>query len=1084
MLALPSSLRRIAFTVSLAFVFTPVRAEDIVPPPSSATHGGFGAERPREWERPLRYTPDHGDFVIENGGEFFNRPLYGTNTAFRVDAGDRPEWSLYLPGRGGNLRLGLVAADGSVRWLHEAARIVTRYRPGALRHEITDPSLGPSASLVIDSLPCAEREGLVVRVAARGLAGPLSLGWAYGGANGQRGKRDGDIGTERVPIGEYFQFSPANAKDQTFTLAADGAFTLKAPRATLHGVTAPASRLVVVPADTWAAPFASALESRISNPPELPVLAGRLPLSGDNPAYLWIERASEGVAPADAASLPARFAEAEAKRIRIQNQVTVSTPDPFLDAAVGALNLAADAVWDEKEGAVMHGAVAWRQKLLGWRGPYANDALGWHDRARRHFTYWAGQQKIGEIPAVLPPPEEATNLARSRTALHSPGAMSFNHYDMNLVYIDALFRHLMWTGDLDYARQVWPVIQRHLVWERRLFRREFGPDKLPLYEAYACIWASDDMQYHGGGVAYSSAYNHWHNLMAARLARLVGADPAPYEKEVTLIARAMRELLWQPDRGMFAEFKDLLGRQLVHPSAGLWSFYHTMDAGLVTPSEAWSMTRYVERELPRLAVRGPGVPDGLSMYASSNWMPYSWSINNVVMGENLHTALGFWQAGRADAAYDLTRASLLASLYMGVCPGNIGSMNYLDAYRGESQRDFADGSGVFSRALIEGLFGLQPDLLAGELAFTPGLPSAWDRATLRHPAVGLEFTRNGNTDTYRLSTRFARPAALRLALPRRAAGAEITVNGTPVATTPAPGWRDAPRILATAPAANTFEITVRWSGDAVTPSPAPAFPPAPPADIAAFVAPPPPAAGARIEPIDLAPLFNDRVTAIFAPGKYRSPRSPHVSLALPAQGIGAWAGHVNATAEIDDTGLRAASAQNGGRFALPSGVSFATPGPGDAHNIAFVSQWDNYPRELTAPLAGRARRVHLLLAGSTNWMQSRLDNGEIVATYADGSTARLPLHNPTTWWPIDQDYFIDGRAFSRPEPTPIRVDLKTGKVRVTTPADFNRTKAEIPGGSATVLALPLDPTKELRSLTVRALANEVVIGLLAATVER
>src|SRR5271157_2158408 len=58
-------------------------------------------------DRPLRYAPDGGDFVIENGGEFFNRPLYGGNTAFRVDAGDQPEFSMYLPGRGGNLRWGI-----------------------------------------------------------------------------------------------------------------------------------------------------------------------------------------------------------------------------------------------------------------------------------------------------------------------------------------------------------------------------------------------------------------------------------------------------------------------------------------------------------------------------------------------------------------------------------------------------------------------------------------------------------------------------------------------------------------------------------------------------------------------------------------------------------------------------------------------------------------------------------------------------------------------------------------------------------------------------------------------------------------
>ena len=75
--------------------------------------------------RPLRYHPEGTDFVIENGSEFFNRPLYGTNTAFRVDAGDRPEFSLYMPGRGGNLRLGIKTSRGE-KWLFDAARIITR----------------------------------------------------------------------------------------------------------------------------------------------------------------------------------------------------------------------------------------------------------------------------------------------------------------------------------------------------------------------------------------------------------------------------------------------------------------------------------------------------------------------------------------------------------------------------------------------------------------------------------------------------------------------------------------------------------------------------------------------------------------------------------------------------------------------------------------------------------------------------------------------------------------------------------------------------------------------------------------------
>ena len=106
--------------------------ESVVPPPKTIT----GATRPLlagNTARPFRYRPVDGDFVIRNGGEFFNRPLYGPNINFRVDAGDLPEFSLYLPGHGGNLKLGLSAARGS-KWLAQAAEVITRYPSGT--HDI------------------------------------------------------------------------------------------------------------------------------------------------------------------------------------------------------------------------------------------------------------------------------------------------------------------------------------------------------------------------------------------------------------------------------------------------------------------------------------------------------------------------------------------------------------------------------------------------------------------------------------------------------------------------------------------------------------------------------------------------------------------------------------------------------------------------------------------------------------------------------------------------------------------------------------------------------------------------------------
>src|SRR6478736_3018152 len=635
---------------------------------------------------------------------------------------------------------------------------------------IRDPLLG-SGELHVAAVALAQVEAFAVRVELQGSREPVELVAAFGGASGRRGRRDGDIGTESVPISEWFQLKPEDCAGNVFQLNGAG-FVLRAKSAALRGTFPAGTKLELADARHWGA-CAALLASRGTRDGPV-VTVGTLALGADQAVYLGVQRtdanaateldtyrevsaAPPTAAPANAPAIiasgdwPRLFAEAEAHFAALRTRVKVATPDPYLNAAVGALNVAADAVWDEPQQAIMHGAIAWRTKLLGWRGPYALDTLGWTERARANFTYWLGRQNTSPVPAQLPPPDAQSNLARSEAALHSNGDLSNSHYDMNLVFIDALFRHLLWTGDMEFARQAWPVIERHLAWERRLFRREFTVkgEKLPLYEAYAAIWASDDLQFSGGGTAHASAYNYWHNRMAARIAPLAGADPASYTKEADLIARGMRKLLWTDDH--FAESKDWLGRQLVHPSAGLWTFYHVMDAALSDAAEAKAMAEEIGRRT-MIPIHGEGVPTDSSyaMLPTSNWLPYTWSLNNVVMGENVHTALGLWQAGQSPQAFALLKSSLLASMFMGISPGNVGSMNYLDVYRRESQRDFADGSGVLSRALVEGLFGVRPDVLAGELLVVPGWPRLWKHVRLQHPSFEISYGREGLNDNYRV----------------------------------------------------------------------------------------------------------------------------------------------------------------------------------------------------------------------------------------------------------------------------------------------------------------------------------------------
>jgi len=1121
-------------------------------------------------DRPLRYTPVGTDFVITNGTEFFNRPLYGGSSPFRVDGGDKPEFSLYLPGRGGNLRLGVQVGD-KIQWLNAAAQVVTIYRPGSLIHEVRDPLLG-DGMLRLTTLALHATEGLILRAEWSGSKAAPDLVWAFGGVNGRKGRRDGDIGCETVPVGEFFQLRADACAGNTVTFG-EKEFQVAGKPGAVAGVTSVTAALRMADAAHWNQPdklFADAANV------QSPLLVGRVALQARTPFYLALQRlpanaradgalavyrevaADPAKQPVEAkpalkispADLPELFAQEETIRRHLAERVTVVTPDPFVNAAVTALNVAADAVWDDRQEAYLHGGVAWRIRLLGWRVSYAGDELGWHERTAQHFAGFAKQQNTGALPARLPAPEESANLSRNETALHSNGDLSQSHYDMNLVGVDAFFRHLLWTGDMDYARKMWPTIERHLAWEQRLFRREFGVDKLPLYEAYCCIWASDDLAYNGGGATHASAYNYFHNVMAARVAGQLGKDPAPYEREAELIMRGMKKNLWLPDCGWFAEWKDWLGLQRVHPNAAAWTFYHTVDSEVPSPLEAWQMTRFVDTQIARFPIHGPGVPAGNYTMPTTSWMPYTWSLNNVVLAETMHTALAYWQANRSEGAFPLFKGALLDSMFLGLCPGNVGLCTWYDATRRESQRDFGDGSGALSRAVVEGLFGLKPDLLAGEMKICPGFPAAWDHARIRHPDFEFSFQRDGLSESYTWQNHFSKLVKLRLQIPAlREDIASVTVNGQPVKWKCIEDSVGRPGVEISGLAAAEQAIVVAWKGrtldtrmqlnaaslargetlsaqfgvDEVAAVQDPqhalsglilsghglegqaagtpgqrtvfvrlrqgamswwhpvAFEIRADTTLGASIDWSKPVAG-RLETVDLSAQFNDQVTQIFK-HEYRSPRSPFCSLAAPKQGIGSWC-HPQAAFEVDDSGLRNLAAAQAGKITLPDGVPFATPGALAAKNIAFVSQWDNYPRELFVPLRGKSSHAFLLMAGSTSAMQSRFDNGEVCVTYADGSTARLALHNPTTWWPIDQDYFIDDFAFARPEPLPVRVDLKTGKIRVLNMEEFKGTGRVVPGGAATVLDLPLDATKDLKSLTVHAIANEVVIGLMSVTLAR
>ena len=120
-------------------------------------------------------------------------------------------------------------------------------------------------------------------------------------------------------------------------------------------------------------------------------------------------------------------------------------------------------------------------------------------------------------------------------------------------------------------------------------------------------------------------------------------------------------------------------------------------------------------------------------------------------------------------------------------------------------------------------------------------------------------------------------------------------------------------------------------------------------------------------------------------------------------------------------------------------------------------------------------------------MQTRMENGRVTVTYTDGTSDKLSLKNPENWWPIEQDYYTDGYAFTTDAPKPPRLIFKTGEITrnfddYTDIQGF--TQYGIDGGAGTLLDLPLNAKKTLQRIHIESITNDVIIGLMSLTLQR
>jgi hypothetical protein len=803
------------------------------------------------------------------------------------------------------------------------------------------------------------------------------------------------------------------------------------------------------------------------------------------------------------------------QQIRLkQTAIQINTPDSMFNLTVPPTVLAMDASWHKQT--FYHGAHGYHAPFLGWRNWYGPTVLGWHDRVEKaicsHFSDI--KQEAPGKEAVWYDGKDRPDLDHEGTQYHQiknstgfiPAILGKNDiYNMQEVAVDMCLHHLEWGAGVKSAKKVFDKLCRILDWEERIL----DPDKDGLYQNFLNTWISDGHSYNGGGCAQASAYNYLANRMMAKIAGKLGLPSNVFKNRAEKIFKAMQAKLWIPAKGLMAEFIDTIGNKLVHPSPELSTIYLSIDCGVVDPFQAYQMLRFTEMELRNERTINR---KGRLVY-SSNWYPKKYSTCGIFPAENIHLALAYFRMGLKNKGLDILNA-IIDGYFTGKNPGLISHVLTGRGAHDTGDLDFSDVSSMYLRLIVEGLYGIRFHLLDDFIEIAPNLPADWEHANIKLDDIAFSYHRDGNQEN--LTLYCEKRCSKRIKLPlhsTRIEGVllnnklieyktEAAVNGCHlIVETKAVGLihlqishgkQPVPAIEFPSRTFAGNELVVEVSGGEIIDylDPSGAF-----ENISALYnklsATAKAESGAhtlfirvkdeqfdawlaadilieekasckkvlssgksltrKFEPLDISRYFNSSLKELHTL-EYRKPRPKGYSIGVRLNGRYAWewnhAGH-NAV-RIDDTALR----ESKGAFTTLSGIKFSIPEKG--HDVACASIWENFPTTLQIPLKGKAVELALFFIGVTNPMQSWVENCRVTVAYQDGSKHLTSLVHPRNF----DDWLVPA----------LQAENETVYF-----SDYNH---------GIVQRISLEPEKELAGISIEAIANEVIFGLMGISIRK
>lgn len=1069
----------------------------------------------------FHYQPVENGFQRVGSRYLFNRPLYGSHEndtlpeRYVTFASDQPivmgiisDWRKNEAGthaKCGTFMAGFSIAVGSPnesresQWLHENDNTVATYRNGWMEYEIcTYIAAQPCVIGKMEVLPMMNDDGFLVNVKVN-TNQRMNFVMGFGGITDF-------IGRLEYPTTKERNFSPADCIGNTVVLGKNRALVSGSAKnfdkmSMWIGSSFPLN-VQVGDAKNIEFPGSFLKNLKTSNIESPMVRMDCAIMQGDTlNGYIVVLRNAPESALDKWLSHPDPVNYLKSEIRKIQSTIIVSTPDHLLDLTIPTCVLGVDAAWHNN--GFFHGTYTWHTPYLGWRTWYGPTVIGWHDRVKKAFKTFADVQvvKSSKKEEVVYKGGQFSTLNNSYGYLPDVPNKKGIFYNMQEVGVDMILHDLDWTNDLIYADTLFNSISEVLNWEKRIL----DADNDYLYQNWLNTWISDAHSYNGGGCTQSSAYNYRANLAMAAIASKLGKDPTIFIERGKKILEAVQKTLWIPEKGVMAEYIDVIGNKLLHPSPELATIYHSIEAGIVDKFQAYQMLKFTEVVLrnEKSKMRGG------RLVWSSNWYPPNYSSCGIYAAENIHLALAYYINGQVQKGYELL-SGIVDANFLNRVPGSVGHIMGPDGYS-DGTTDFTDITSMYLRMIVEGLYGVRFNLLNGKIIIAPNFPTDWDRADLKIPDAKLEYKRSEQDETFLFESNVNANKVFSIPL-RSTKIKRVLLNGKAIKHRIEPAIGTS-RLIVESGITGSIKLEVKYSA---TPLPKLSYKqhafrggiielqlengkivevndPSKclsgitqtantisainsgtpgnhtvfvrikegvwdgwlPADIVTNEKPNvtnvSPVADVEFEPIDIVNHFNVSLEDIHNL-EYWNPRPKSYSIMANLNGRFGWDWNHAGFGKVivDDRKLRS----SGGEYVTNKGIRFSTPSKG--HNAACISIWENFPDETKFSLSGKGKELAVFFIGVTNPMQSRVENGRFIVEYTDGSQEKISLINP--------DNFDDWLTPS------IQTENDTQYF-----SDYNH---------GIIQRIMLNPSKELKTLTVCAVANEVIIGIIGISICR